>query len=97
MLFAAVYRGKAGATEESAKRQLQLFGAWRPPFEFKAHWARADQNGGIAIFEADDAAVVLEGIAPWTVYLDFDLSPIVPIEDAVPLFAKTNAWRDSVG
>ena len=96
MLFVAVYKGKDTATEETAKRQLQLFLSWQPPFEFKHHWARADQNGGIALFEADSAAVVLEGIAPWTVYLDFEVAPVIPIEQAVPVIQKTNAWRDSV-
>ena len=97
MLFAAVYRGKPHTSEERDKRQLALFTNWQPPFEFKHHWARADQNGGIAIFEADSAAVVLEGIAPWNTYLDFEVTPIVAIEEAVPLLMKTNAWRDSVG
>ena len=96
MLFAAAYRGKPNASEERDKRQLALLTSWQPPFEFKHHWARADQSAGIAIFEADSAAVVLEGIAPWNAYLDFEVSPIVAIEDAVPAIMKTNAWRDSV-
>ena len=97
MLFVALYKRKDNSTEETAKRQLQLFLSWQPPFEFKGHWARADQNGGVAIFEAESAAVVFEGIAPWTVYLDFEIAPVLPIEEAVPVLQKTNAWRDSVG
>lgn len=53
MLFAAIYTPHS-VTEEAQKRSLQLFMNWTPPFEFKAHYARADANGGIAILEADD-------------------------------------------
>jgi hypothetical protein len=95
MLFAAIYTPHS-ITEESQKRSLQLFMNWTPPFEFKAHYARSDANGGIAIFEADDAAVVLEGIAPFTPFFDFEVTPVAEIESAVPVFMKVNEWRDSV-
>ena len=68
----------------------------QPPFEFKAHWARADGSGGIAIIEADSPATLLEGIAPWVPFFDFDIAPVLPVEEAVPVFQKVNAWRDSV-
>jgi hypothetical protein len=45
MLFAAIYTPHS-VTEESQKRSLQLFMNWTPPFEFKAHYARSDANGG---------------------------------------------------
>ena len=96
MLFAAVYT-PLNPTEESQNRSLQLFTSWQPPFEFKFHWARADGKGGIAILEADDPAVVLEGVAPFTPFFEFVITPVTPIEDAVPVFMRTNAWRDSVG
>jgi Domain of unknown function (DUF3303) len=96
VLFGVVYSGTT-ASEESQKRSLQLFQGWEPPFEFKHHWARANADGGIAIVETDSAEALLEGIAPWTPFFTFDITPIVAIEDAVPLFVKTNAWRDSVG
>lgn len=96
MLFAAIYTNKPTQTEESDKRSLQLFTSWTPPFEFKAHYARGDGNGGIAIFEAADALTVVEGIAPWGPFFDFEVTPVVDIADAVPVFMKVNAWRDSV-
>ena len=48
VLFAAIYTPHS-VTEDAQKRSLQLFTNWTPPFEFKAHYARADANGGIAI------------------------------------------------
>jgi hypothetical protein len=96
MLFAALYTPHS-TSEESQKRSLQLFTSWQPPFEFKAHYARADGKGGIAIFEADSPAVVLEGVAPFTPFFDFEVVPVTEIENAVPIFMRVNEWRDSVG
>ena len=95
MLFAVVYTPK-NESETTQERSLKLFVNWAPPFEFKSHYARADGKGGIGIFEADDPAVILEGVAPFTPFFDFDVVPVTEIENAVPVFNKVNAWRDSV-
>lgn len=96
MLFAAIYTA-TNTTEEAQQRSLQLFASWQPPVDFKAHYARADGSGGIVIFEADEAAVVLEAVAPFTPFFDFETVPVLEIEQAVPVFAKTQEWRASVG
>jgi hypothetical protein len=96
MLFAAIYRQRQ-PTEETMKRSLALFTSWQPPFEFKSHWALANGSGGIAIIEAQEAAVVLEGVSPFVPFFEFEVTPVVDIMDAVPIFMKVNAWRDSVG
>jgi Protein of unknown function (DUF3303) len=96
MLFAAIYTLR-DASEEGEKRSLQLFASWRPPFEMKAHYAFADGNGGIAIFEAQSEAQVLEGTGIWWPWFDFRVTPVLPIEEAVPIFQQINDWRDSIG
>ncbi len=85
-------------SEESAKRNTQLFTNWTPPagFEFKAHWARADGKGGMFVAEAATAEALLEATAPWTTRMDFDIAPIVEITEAVALFMKVQAWTDSI-
>jgi Protein of unknown function (DUF3303) len=95
MLFLAIYRVHH-MSEDAQKRSIALFTNWKPPFEFKAHYARSDGNGGVAILEAADPSSVLEGIAPWTPFFEFEISPAVDIQDAVPIFMRANAWRDSV-
>jgi hypothetical protein len=95
MLFVAVYRPR-NPSEEDERRSLALFTSWEPPIEFKHHWARADGEGGIAIFEADSAVQVLEGISPWNPFFAFEVTPVVPIEEAVPVFMKNQAWMDAV-
>jgi hypothetical protein len=97
MLFALMYTPKQ-VSEESQKRSLNLFTNWKPPagYEFKSHYSLADGGGGLAIVEASTAAAILEAHSPWGPFFDFKTVPIVEINDAVPIFGKTNAWRDSI-
>jgi hypothetical protein len=94
MLFGIVYRERH-PSEESQKRSLQLFTNWQPPVEFKGHWAFAT-GGGMAIVEAESHAAMVEAVAPYTPFFKFTVEAVVTIEEAVAIFGKTNAWRDSV-
>jgi hypothetical protein len=96
MLFAAIYRPRDSVSEESQKRGLQLFANWTPPYEFKAHWARADGHGGIAIIESDSVEALIEGVAPWGPFFEFEVTPVMDIQQAVPALQRSFAWRDSV-
>lgn len=59
------------------------------------HWAFAT-GGGMAIVETDNSASVVEAVAPYTPFFDFKVEPVVSVEEAVSIFMKTNAWRDSI-
>ena len=50
----------------------------------------------MGLIETDSAAALVEAIAPFTPFFDFKVEPVVSIEEAVPVFMRTNAWRDSV-
>ena len=97
MLFGVLYAPNGRTTEESQQRSLQLFTQWTPPFEFKAHYARGDGKGGIAIVESATAESVIEGVAPWAPFFDFDVTPVMDIAGAVPVMMRAMAWRSSVG
>lgn len=96
MLFVVTWKEKF-TSEDQEKRGLQLLSNWEPPegVEFKGFYARADQ-GGFAIVEADTADNLMRTTAPWGVYLDFDLSPIVEMELASNIFGEALGWRDSI-
>lgn len=96
MQFGFIYRVRDTTSESDDKRTLALFSNWQPPFTFLHHWAFADGTGGFGVIESDSPHAVLEGIAPWTTFFSFQVCPVVPIEEAVPIFMKVNEWRDSV-
>ena len=98
MLFFMSYANREDVAEDISKRTLALFTQWTPPdgYEFKAHYAFAEGGGGFAIIEASTATAILEAHAPFAPYFHFRTTPIVEIGEAVPLFQKTNEWRDSI-
>jgi hypothetical protein len=96
MLFAAIYSTRGSVTEELQKRGLQLFTNWTPPFELKAHYTRCDGKGGVAIIESDSAEAIVEGVSVWVPFFDFDVTPVMPAEEATPITQRAYAWRDSV-
>jgi hypothetical protein len=97
MLFAVMYTAR-DVTEEKEKRSLNLFTNWKPPagYEFKAHYSLADGSGGLAIVEAASPAALLEAHGPWGPFFEFRTVPVVEVDQAVPIFQRVNAWRDSI-
>jgi hypothetical protein len=85
-------------SEEGTKRALTAFAAWQPPAEaeFKGFYGTADGRGGVAIIEVDSAATLARTTAPWTPWLDFTVTPILPIEEASAISGEGIAFRESV-
>jgi hypothetical protein len=96
MLFGVLYSPRDNVTEETQKRGLRLFTNWSPPFEFKANYSRGDGKGGIAIVETDSVEAIIEGIAPWVPFFEFEVTPVMDIQAAVPALQRAQEWRDSV-
>ena len=85
-------------SEAGQKRSLSVFEKWQPPAgaEFQGFFGLADGTGGVAILEADSAATLTRTIDPWTPWLRFTVTPIVPIEQATAIAHEAVAFRDSV-
>jgi hypothetical protein len=85
-------------TEEGERRSLAVFSQWQPPAsaEFKGFYGFADGGGGVAIIEADSAATLARTTAPWTAWLRFTVTPILPIEESTAIAGEAIAFRDSV-
>jgi hypothetical protein len=85
-------------SEDGIRRSLAVFSKWQPPAgaEFKGFYGFADGNGGVALIEADSAATVARTSAPWTPWLRFTITPIVPIEESSAIAGEGIAFRDSI-
>lgn len=96
MLFAIIYHPVA-ATEEGQLRNLQVFANWTPPgaLKFLSHYAFVT-GGGVAIVETESAEALLEGIIPFTPFFDFKPSPVVDMNEAIPIAQRAFDWRSSV-
>ena len=85
-------------SEEGERRSLAVFSKWQPPAgaEFKGFYGFADGGGGLAIIEVDSAATLARTTAPWTPWLTFTVTPIVPIEEATAIASDAIGFRDSI-
>ena len=85
-------------SEDAERRSLAVFAKWEPPAgaEFKGFYGFADGGGGVAIIEVDSAATLARTTAPWTPWLRFTATPIVPIEESAAIGTEGIAFRDSV-
>ena len=85
--------------EESQRRSLAVFESWQPPSgaEFRGFYGFADGTGGVAIVEVDSAQTLARTTDPWTPWLRFQVTPILPIEESSAIANEAMAFRDSVG
>jgi hypothetical protein len=86
-------------SEEGEKRSLQVFQSWQPPAgaQFQGFYGFADSSGGVALIEVDSAATLTRTTAPWTPWLTFTVTPIIPIEEATAIGSEAVAFREGVG
>jgi hypothetical protein len=86
-------------SEAGEKRSLALFSQWQPPegADFsKGFYGFSDGTGGVAIVEVDSAQTLARTIGPWTPWLRFEVTPIVPIEESAAIAGEAIVFRDSV-
>ena len=85
-------------SEEGEKRSLQVFQNWQPPAgaQFQGFYGFADSSGGVAIIEVDSAATLHRTTAPWTPWMTFTVTPILPVEESAAIGGEAVAFRDSV-
>ena len=98
MLFGVIYKPRSGGDEKRQERALQVFTEWTPPEEirFHAHYLRADGNGGIAIVEADAATAVGAATAPFSPFFEYEVVPLMEVDEAIPVLMNAMEWRDRV-
>ena len=98
MLFHVTWQF-ADTSEEGSRRSLTVFSQWQPPAgaEFKGFYGFADGGGGVALIEADSAATLARTTSPWTPWLRFTVTPIIPIVESAAIGGEGVAFRDSVG
>jgi hypothetical protein len=99
VLFHTMWEFHPSNSEEAIQRNLAFFSQWKPPdgFEFKGFWGFADGSGGVAIVETDSAATLAKATAPFTPWLQFSTTPILPIEEASAIAGEAAAARASFG
>ena len=90
MHFVTRYKFKGDQSPESVKALLAVFGErGAAPGEI-AHYIAADARGGIVISEADSLEDAYENTLHYQQWLDFETTPVMTIEQALPIIMKVH-------
>jgi hypothetical protein len=79
--------GSAAENASGGEAAQKLLANWAPSQSATMHqWLqRCDGNGGFAVVETDNAAELYRDVATWTPWLEFQIYPVVDIQDATAL------------
>ena len=69
-------------------RLMTLFAERGPEKGTIAHYVKTDGTGGILVTEQDDAAQAYEGVLAFSEFLDFNVTPALTVDDAVPTISQ---------
>jgi Protein of unknown function (DUF3303) len=91
--------GSPAEAEVASRRALDVFSKWTPPdgVTFHQFLARLDTEGGYAVVETDDARLVAEAPAKFAPWFDFDITPVLDMDTAVPITQEAIDFRASIG
>ena len=96
MKYVVTWVTRPGITEEASARSLQVFGKWTPGGNFTEFLGRVDGEGGFAVVEAEDPAVVAKDIAPFVSWFQFTVHPVLEIADTATIDNEAVAFLASV-
>ena len=83
--------------EAQARRLLDVFSKWTPAAaNILQMVSRVDDNGGVSIVETDDVTDILRDVSKFSVWLEFTVTPVIDITDAVPLYNEAIDYLDSI-
>ncbi len=90
--------GSAAENEQSIRRGLEVFSKWTPPqgVTFHQFLGRVDGTGGCSIVETDNAADLIDAVAKFAYISEYQVSPVVDIQDAIRALQAGVDFRDSI-
>jgi hypothetical protein len=90
--------GSATENEAAARRMLDLYSKWTPPESTTFHQfvGRLDGGGTFAVIETDNPADLAATTSKFGPFVDYQVYPVVDVEDAVRAAQEGIAFRESV-
>lgn len=90
--------GSAAENEKSLSRGLEVFSKWTPPQSTTYHQflGRLDGMGGCSVIETDNPADVADATAKFAFIADYQVIPVVDIEEQVRALQAGVDFRESI-
>ena len=85
-------------SEDGSKRSLSIFQNWKPAegANFLGFYGLADNSGGVAIVDVDSHQTLAKITAPFTPWMRFEATPILPVEESAQIAGEALAWIGTV-
>jgi len=98
MKYVISWEFRPNTTEEAQARSLQVFSKWSPAegATFVQFVGRVDGNGGFAVVETDDPALLARDTAIFGAFLDMRVYPVLDIEETARIAGEAVEFRLSV-
>ena len=85
-----------GGDESLGRRLLDVYSKWTPAAQVVQMVSALDGNGGLSIVETDNPLDVLRDTSKFDTWLEFTVTPVVDILDAVPAFNEAIEYIGSI-
>jgi hypothetical protein len=98
MKYVVSWQPKSTESEEVQARSLQVFSKWSPTegTTYLQFLGRIDGTGGFAVVETDDPALVARDVSIFSAFFDFNVYPVLEIQEAARIGAGAIEFRQSV-
>ena len=102
MMYVTTWKLRFGASaaenEASAARILEVYNKWAPEPDVTIHQfvLRADGQGGFAVTESDNPTAGFLSIFKLAPFAEYEVYPVLDIEEGVGLYAEAIEWRKSI-
>jgi hypothetical protein len=90
-------RDALAGDEAAGKRLLDLYTKWTPAASnISLMVSNIDGNGGLSVVETDNPLEVMRDVTKFEAYLEFTVTQVVDIGDAMPVFNEAIDYVDSI-
>ena len=98
MEFILIATIKPTTTPEQRRELLKVFSQWKPPegVDMKTLYIATDERHSFSLCESESAAAIAQ--IPYTFgdYMEFEVFPVLPIQEGAELLGKAQTWVDQV-
>lgn len=98
MKYVVTWETRDSTSEEQQARGLAIFGKWSPSegADFQQFLGRVDGQGGFAVIETDDPALIAKDMATFGPFFEFNVHPVLEIQQTASIAMEAVQFRNSV-